>query len=275
MLIINPEEMLPGNEHEVAPGRPDRVVRSLKYRMSWADIVTGDDARFGPLTAAFPDEYRPAGTFGIAGAESQEHSVLWLGDPAVIAGFRDDPEHRVPWAALHQQGIWSDRWPDGDAWSDFIPAGTWCPGGQGIVTEYDFAGAKVIVYEVLGRPTYLSLGPKGESGKPVPVVTFHCTRCHAADTRDHRYTSASPEDRRAACQAARRHMLPGQCGGPAAAATLDRMTAVVDSLASGAPASRDSKGMWAAACPTWLVDPDDLAANSTCAEILQARGHAA
>jgi hypothetical protein len=191
---------------------------------------------------------------------------LWLGEPGVIAGFRDDPGHRVPWAALHQRGTWVDRWPDSDAWSDFIPAGTWCPGGQGIVTEYGFAGAKVIVYEVLGRPAYLSLGPKGDPGKPAPVVTFHCTRCHAADTRDHRYTSASPEDRRAACQAARRHMLPNKCGGPAAA---------VDSLASGAPASRDTKGMWAAACPTRPVDPDDLAANSTCAEVRQAREHAA
>jgi hypothetical protein len=272
MLTIYPTD-LSGNVHEVAPDNSARVTRSKLYRMSWADIVDRDDSRFGALTEVFPEPYRPAGTFGVAGMESQEHSILWIGQPGVIARFRDDPEHVVPWAELHEQATWVDRWPNSRAWLEFIPATTWNPGGQGIVTELAFDGAKVIVYELLGRPALLSAGPKGDPAGPVPVVTFHCTRCHAEDTRDHRYMSASPDDRRAACQAARRHMLPGRCEGAEATARGDQMVAAVNRVFRGVPAPRDMSGLYAASCQTSEVRPDDVGAASTCAEVREARTH--
>jgi hypothetical protein len=274
MLTINPTD-LPGNVHEVSPDNPARVIRSRYYRMSWAGIVERGDPRSGELAEVFPEQYRPAATFGVAGMESQEHSVLWIGEPGVIARFRDDPRHAVPWAELGEQGSWADRWPDSDAWREFIPAATWCPGGQGIVTEYGFGGAKVVVYELLGRPALLSAGAKGDPEGPVPVATFHCTRCHAVDTCDHRYMSASPEDRRAACRAARRHMLPGRCEGAAATARGDQMVAAVSQVARGVPVPRDTAGLYAASCQARQVRPDDIGAHSTCAEVREARTHTA
>jgi hypothetical protein len=241
MLTIAPID-LPDNEHEVSPGNPTRVTRARLYRLSWAEVIGRDDPRAEQLIEIFDGPHRPAGAFGLAGAESQEHSMLWIGPPEVIAGFRDDPRHVVPWAEFNELGAWCDRWPSARAWLDLIPPTTWNPDGQGIVAEHDFDGAKVIVYELLGRPVLLSSRINTTPEGLVPVVTYHCTRCHEHGTTGDRYMSASPADRRMAGLAARRHMRPGNCGGPEAVRRGDNMVAAVDSAISGTPRPASTTG---------------------------------
>ena len=198
---------------------------------------------------------------------------MWIGQPGVIAGFRDDPQHAAPWAELGEQGVWVDRWPNSEAWLDFIPPVTWCPGGQGIVAEHDFDGATVVVYEKLARPVYLSHSWRGgeEPAGLVPVVTFHCTRCHCEADPGERHMSASPEDRRTVGQVARQHMRPGRCQGDAAAARRDAMAATV---ARAAGRQARPAGQLADLCQHSVPDPGDMAA-STCGEVRAAREHSA
>ena len=273
MLAVAPQD-LPGNVHEVSGDNPSRVVRSRYYRLSWAGIIEAGDPRHGDLAGVFPAEFRPAGSFGAAGLESQEHSILWVGDPDVIAGFAADPGHQVPWDAIQQTGIRADRWPDTVGWPDLIPAGTWNPGGQGIVTELDFDGAKVVVYELLGRPALLSAHSGDHPDSPdgqVSVVTWHCTRCHLAADAGARIMSCGPEDRRLAGLKARKHMRPGMCRGDDGSG--DRMLAAVRSAASGATHQPDA-GLYASWCATAQLDTG-VGAGTTCAEIREARLHTA
>jgi hypothetical protein len=263
----------PGNVHYLSPENPVRVTHSMSYRLSWADIVERSDPQWEPLTTAFPEPYRPAGTFAAAGLESQEHSILWLGSAEVITRFRDDPAHPVPWAEFAGQGIRADQWPCSGAWLDRIPPTTWCPGGQGIVTEHDFDGAKVIVYELPGTPALLSGGTRNQPQGLVPVVTFHCTRCHMEGTRDDRYTSASPSDRRMAGLRARKHMRPGRCRGAEATAWGDKMTAAAEHAIRGVPQPGDLSGLYAFRCLVSQLRPDVIS-GSTCAEVREARDRA-
>ena len=273
MLTLYPSD-LPNNVHDVSPTNPARVTRSRFYRMSWAGVIEHSDPRFRDLAGVFPEAYRPTGTFGTAGLESQEHSILWIGSPDVVVRFRDDPAQAVPWAEINQTGSRVDRWPNSDAWLDLIPATTWNPGGQGIVTEHDFDGAKVIVYETLSKPTLLSESAKGAPQGPVPVVTFHCARCHEAADAVYRHTSCGPEDRRVAGLEARRHMRPGRCRGADAVARGDEMVAVVESVARGVPAPGDTAGLYASRCQTGELQPGGYGP-STCAEVREARKHTA
>lgn len=270
MLHVTPQD-LPGNVHEVSPGNPARVIRSRFYRLSWAGIIDAADLRHAGLAGVFPAECRPTGSFGAAGLESQEHSILWVGDPDVIAGFTADPIHQVPWDAIQQTGIRADRWPDTGGWPELIPAGTWNPGGQGIVTEFDFHGAKVIVYELLGQPGLLSAHSDHDPGGPVPVVTWHCTRCHMASDAGGRILSGGPEDRRTAGLRARKHMRPGNCRGDDGSG--DRMVAAVRSAVSGVTHPADA-GLYASWCATAELDTGSRA-GTTCAEVREARLHTA
>jgi hypothetical protein len=272
MLTIHPTD-LPGNVHQMPADNPVYVTGSRLYRMSWADVVERADPRFAALTEVFPGQYRPGGTFGVAGLESQEHSILWMGSADVITRFRDDPEHVVPWAEFGEQGVYADRWPNSAAWLDFIPPTTWNPGGQGIVAEHSFGGAKVIVYELLGRPALLSEGTKNEPEGLVPVVTFHCTRCHMAGSHSDRFMSASPADRRMAGLRARKHMRPGQCRGAEATAWGDRMIAAAAHVVRGVPEPADPAGLYASGCQVRGIGPGDVLPDSTCAEVCAARTH--
>jgi hypothetical protein len=272
-MLLLPFSDLPGNAHDLAPGSRTRVARSRSYRVSWLDVVSPGEPRYGDLAGAFPAGFLPAGEFGAAGLESQEHCVVWAGDAGVIAAAIADPAHRLPEAELAARGSWGSQWPGG-AWLDRIPATTWCPGGQGIVADYDFAGARVVVYETPGRPALVPGGIGCAPAGPQPVVTFHCTSCHLADERDHRYLSSGPGARQAACQAARRHMQPGQCEGPRGAARAGQMAAAVMRAARGTPAPGDPAALYAAHCQT-RQPSRDITATSSCAEVREARTHAA
>jgi hypothetical protein len=268
MLILPPTD-LPGNTHTTG-ANPVCVKRAAYYRLSWAAVIEAADPRHGPLTGVFAPEYRPHSTFGLAGLESQEHSVLWIGDPAPIAAMTGPQPIRIPWDVLGTTGLRTDRWPSTNAWLEFVPPGTWNPGGEGIVAEYDFEGFRVVVYEIIGRPALLTPGARTSPGGPVPTVTFHCTRCHLAADEHDRHQSASPDDRRAACQAARRHMRPGNCAGAAGTARCDEMVAVVQQAVAGRPRPASTAGLYASQCSTSSTDPATFHAGS-CAEVRVAR----
>jgi hypothetical protein len=270
MLVITPTD-LPGNSHQTDDDSPTKVVRSDSYRLSWADVLKPGDGWFAGLMNVFPEVHRPDDVIGLAGLESQEHSILWLGPAEVIDLFAAAPDHGVPWDAFSREGLLADRWPNTDAWQAYLPPTTWNPGGQGIVTEHAFPdGAKVVVYELLGSPALLSAGVKEVShAEPVPVVTYHCTRCHQAADQSDRYSSASPEDRRAASRRARKHMRPGNCRGAAATVWGDKMTAAVAEAVTGTSIG-DPAGLYAARCQTAQIRTDGHS-STTCAEVREAR----
>jgi hypothetical protein len=275
MLILPPTDV-PGNVHHVSSNNPTYVTRSDRYRVSWATVVERSDSRFDGLTEIFDAPYRPTDTFGTAGLESQEHSVLWVGPADVIARFEANQDFGVLFAETNQHGFNGDRWPHNDAWLDLIPATTWNPDGQGVVTEYPFDdGGSVVVYELLGRPALLSSGMSESPEGPVPVVTFHCTRCHCEGDHGDRYMSADPSDRRTVCLKARQHMQPGRCRGAEANARNDRMVAVVREVFSGQPVTGDITGLYAAQCQTKDLDPNGVMVSSSCAEVREARTHTA
>ncbi|TYB71292.1 hypothetical protein FXF51_02335 [Nonomuraea sp. PA05] len=274
MLTLPPID-LPGNVHHVKEDNPVYVTGADSYRMSWAAVIERTDPRWDGLTAGFIEEYRPTSTFGVAGIESQEHSLMWLGAADVIARFVANPV-AVPWGELGEHGGYGDKWPNGDAWNAFIPHTTWNPGGQGVVTEYSFddGNGSVVVYELLGRPALLSPGVREIGDGPVPVVTFHCTRCHYDGDHSDRYMSARPDDRRTVCRKARQHMRPGRCRGEEANARGDQMIAAVREVV-GRPVTGSTKGLHAAWCQKRDLDSDGVMVSSSCAEVQAARTHTA
>jgi hypothetical protein len=272
MLQLAPID-LPGNVHHVSPDNPTYVTGAANYRMSWAAVIERSDPRWDVLTEGFIEEYRPADTFGVAGVESQEHSLLWLGPAEVIARFIADPV-AIPWVELAENGGYANRWPNGDAWNALIPHTTWNPDGQGIVAEYPFddGNGSVVVYELLGRPALLSPGVTAIGDEPVPVVTFHCTRCHYEGDSGDRHMSAAPDDRRTVCRKARQHTRPGRCRGEEANARGDEMVAAVQAFI-GNPVTGSKEGLHAAWCQTKDLNPNEIMAFSSCAEVREARVH--
>jgi hypothetical protein len=274
-MLILPFADIPNNPHHVSPNNPSYVTHADHYRMSWATIIERSHPNWDALTEGFIEEHRPTDTFGVAGVESQEHSLIWLGPADVIARFTADPV-AVPWSEFNQYGGFGDRWPNGDAWNALIPHTTWNPDGQGVVAEYPFddGNGSVVVYELLGRPALLSPAVRESGDGLVPVVTFHCTRCHEEGDSGDRYMSASPDDRRTVCRKARQHMRPGRCRGAEANARNDQMVAVVREVV-GRPVTGSTKGLYAAQCQTKDLNPNGIMVSSSCAEIREARTHTA
>lgn len=273
-MLILPFTDIPDNTHHVKEPNSTYVTHADQYRMSWATIIERSHPNWDALTGCFTDDSQPTDTFGVAGLESQEHSVLWIGPADVIARFQADPV-AIPWSEFNQQGIWGDRWPNGDAWYELIPRTTWTPDSQGVVTEYPFedGNGSVVVYEMLGRPALLSPGVSESPEGLTPLVTFHCRRCHEESGSHDRYMSASPQDRRTVCLKARQHMRPGQCRGAEANARNDRMVAVVREVISKRPVTGSTEGLYAAQCQIKDPNPNSIMASSSCAEVREARTH--
>jgi hypothetical protein len=273
MLTLFPTD-IPGNVHHLSPDSSTRVTGADRYRLSWCTVVELSDPLFGDLTEIFMEPYRPTDTFGVAGLESQEHAVLWIGPADIITQFETNPAAGIPWDQYNEQGTGADQWPNSDAWLDLIPVTTWNPGGQGVVTEYPFddGDGSIVVYELLGRPALLSQGVSESPEGPVPVVTFHCTRCHCEGDHSDRYMSGRPADRRTVCRKARRHLRPGECRGAEANARNDRLVAVVREVA-GLPMTGSTEGLYAAQCQTKDLDPNGVMVSSSCAEVREARTH--
>lgn len=203
MMMVLQFDDLPGNDHHMNPGLPWKAVRSSRYRASWATVIERRHPQFGDLVTVIPEAMRPAATFGAIGWESQEHSCLWTGDPAV-ARIQDSPDV-ADWSEVLASGKLMDRWPLRGPWTELMPPTTWNPGGEGIVAEYPLGKASAVVYELLATPAKASrLGAAADG--PQPVVTFLCTACHFQDTNNDRYPSEGPYAREKACQAARRHL---------------------------------------------------------------------
>lgn len=243
---------LPGNRHYTDTGNPAYVIASDRKRISWIGVIDEDDPRFHEFADAIPDRYRPVGTFAVAGAESQEDSVFWFGPVHVLTDVLSAPSSNsfpALFRAFAEHGIATQGWPEIQPWTGFIPARTWHPGGSGIVAAYPFPGgrAEVVVYEIPGKPVKLSNYGTGDRPGPVPVVTWHCTRCHEEGDASARWQSGGPSDRREACRAARLHIRPGGCR---------------------ATGPHEQRGSLCAARP---VDPEQLMARPSCAEIRQAR----
>lgn len=250
-MITFPFTDLPGNNHKLAPGKSVRVTGSDLYRMSWADILQPATPQYQELATAYPAGQAPTEPLGIAGLESQEHSLTWIGSPAVISGILDGTWPEIPWAQLNAQGGYAGGWMNADSWAGYVPCTTWTPHG-GILSQYPHpdGNGQVIIYETTGLPSLLSAAPaaSGTVG-PVPIVTFHCTRCHAEDDRARRIMSACPRDRQAAAEAARRHVAPGRC--------------------TPAPAARYAQTP--EGCLERPLNADNYRARSSCNEVRQAR----
>ncbi|HMH91103.1 MAG TPA: hypothetical protein VK586_08470, partial [Streptosporangiaceae bacterium] len=110
---------------------------------------------------------------------------------------------------------------------------------------------------------------------PVPVVTYHCTRCHSEASASDRIMSANPDDRRLAGHRARQHMRPGACRGAEVTARGDRMVAAVEEHVWGTAGRREQAGLYAAWCQDHELRPEDFSSASSCAEVRAARTHTA
>ena len=156
-------------------------------------------------------------------------------------------------------------WPGGGAWDAYLPPGTWCRGGQGIIAHV----GPVVLYEIIGKPAYLSrLDREDPEGRTVPVVTWHCTVCHRGADAGERWSSASPDDRMADSPAAGPRRHAASCEGPQG--FDDELTAAAASAVSGRTVAPVA-GMYAARCATFTVQPHLNRRASSCAEVQYVR----
>ncbi|MFF4756357.1 hypothetical protein ACWD5R_39565 [Streptomyces sp. NPDC002514] len=188
---------MPVNTHYVSETNPTRVTRADWYRISMTGLLTPRHEDFEAMQSVFPSECRRPEGYGLAFLESEEHSRLYVGPIEQITEYKKDPSKPLDVS----QGQTYDKWPNTDEWEQFIPDNTWNPDGRGIITTFAHPmGGDAIVYEFHG--SWLKDRPKR------PLVTFHCTHCHADTFHDSGkvHENHGPDDRRWAAQQARQHI---------------------------------------------------------------------
>uniref|UniRef100_UPI003F499F88 hypothetical protein n=1 Tax=Amycolatopsis sp. CA-096443 TaxID=3239919 RepID=UPI003F499F88 len=184
--------------HTVSAANPAYVTRADRYRISGTVILAPAHPRFAELQThlLLPEHRRPEEGHGIALLESEEHSFTYVGTIRQIEEFRA----AGPAAPLDTSpGHCYAGWPEGEAWEEILPRTTWTPGGQGIVTEFDHRGTRVVVYEYL----------EDRDGEQTRMAAYHCRHCHNDRRTDPDSTveNRGPQDRRWMGRKARDHIL--------------------------------------------------------------------
>jgi hypothetical protein len=179
-------------KHILSETNPTYVTGADSYRVAFTVLLTPEHPDFAAMEGfVLPEHRRPEG-YGLAFLESEEHSLVYIGTFEQIQQHRDGAVLDV--SAGHCYAFW----PDGQGWEQLIPANTWTPDGQGILTEFTHRGTTVTVYEYLAD----------RDGTQVPMVAFHCHHCHN-DHRihhDHAEENRGPQNRRWIAAAARKHV---------------------------------------------------------------------
>lgn len=177
--------------HTLGPN-PTYVNSADNYRLSYAFVLTPGDPNYEAMVevlAILPEHQRPDG-YGVVLAQSEEHSVTFIGPPEHVAQVRAGS------AALdNSAGYFIEFWPRSDHWDKVIPANTWNPDGKGIFREFDHKNASVLVYEYF----------EDRDGTQTPMVGWHCLSCHRDDLQRH-HPNRGPQDRRWMAAEARKHL---------------------------------------------------------------------
>ncbi|MGW6557606.1 hypothetical protein [Streptomyces hydrogenans] len=181
-------------KHTVSSENPVHVTGADGYRISRTLVITPDSPAYAETEENLQPAHRRPDGHGIALLESEEHYLAYYGPIAQIAAFRENGTLDTSQGALYE------RWPHGTQWETLIPANTWTETGEGIITTFDHPlGGQVTVFEFL---------QDGEDGEKIPMVAFHCDRCHPNPRIDHESTrrNRGPQDRRWTARVARTHI---------------------------------------------------------------------
>jgi hypothetical protein len=185
--------------HILSDSNPLYVTGSDRYRIPFTGFLTPAHPQFAAMEEFFLPEHRRPEGYGLAFLESEEHSLTYLTSIRQIQEYRAANTDGT--ATLDPtQGFMYGFWPRDDGWDDYLPANTWHPGGEGIITEFPHPlGGKVTVFE------YLKDGPDGEK---TPMVGLHCEHCHPDPATDHEnnFPNRGPQDRRWIARNARLHI---------------------------------------------------------------------
>lgn len=228
--------------HTVSDTNPTRVTGADQYRISFTRLLTPEHPTFKQMEEFFLPEHRHPHGYGLAFLESEEHSLLYVGTVHQIE------EHRAAHGTVPldiTQGAVYEFWPQSDGWADYLPGNTWHPDGLGILATFPHPqGGEVIVYEFHG--SWFKDRPAR------PLVTFHCTNCHADTFRDlgNVHENDGPDARRWAARQARKHVHSvgrehSECRKTNPA--LSRMAAAVASEMFGSPQPEIA---WESRCAT-------------------------
>ncbi|WP_062214649.1 hypothetical protein [Streptomyces sp. NBRC 109706] len=251
--------------HYVSDTHPARVTGADRYRLPIVGYLTPAHPRFDEMTAFLADEHKRPDGYGLIFLESEEHSALYFGPIEQVQQYQ--AENADGTATFDQrQGHIYEFWPEGSGWADYIPNLTWHPDGRGILTTHPHpdGNSQVIVYEYHGS--------RSPNRPDQPLVTYHCTRCHANTLHDigHVQANTGPNARRWAGKQARQHVLSAQRHGVGTQASLCRpsdpqMSRIVAQVASDMFGRTVPETSWESGCAT----------NGPCAEIRHLRAHAA
>ena len=185
--------------HTVSKNNPLYVTGADAYRIPFTGLLTPQNPQFAAMEQFFLPEHRRPEDYGLAFLESPEHSLTYLTSLRQITEYRAANTDGT--AVLDPtQGQMYGFWPRDEGWDTFIPANTWNPVGEGIVTEFDHPlGGKITVLE------YLKIGTDGEK---TPMVGLHCERCHRDPATDleNNLPNNGPQDRRWIARNARLHV---------------------------------------------------------------------
>lgn len=162
--------IFPDQVHYVSEDSPNFVIQSNAYRMTASTLVKRGTPAFNELQDNIRGEHRRDDAYALFWLESEEHTILHVTSPDVLARYEATRE-----PLDLSTGVNQDRWPHSGPWEELAPKGFWNEGGEGIVSYLDHPErpSGIVVYEYLGHKTIL------KEGDPEHLVTFHCTVCHA------------------------------------------------------------------------------------------------
>lgn len=202
-----------GSPHHVSPKNPAHVTSCDLLRVSATGIITPDLPHYDDMVEILKVngcDTRPGG-YGLVFMESEEFCATYFGPPEQIEQYRRDLQNG-PATFDPSQGVMYPQWPQGAGWDLLVPQTFWNQAhlgaigdGIGIITAFahtEAPGAEVVVYEFEGQ------WMPGD-GKPVKMVTYHCTACHTDTFHDagHVRENRGPNDRRWIARQAREHIL--------------------------------------------------------------------
>lgn len=182
------------NEHYVSDTNPTYVTGAARYRTPFHILIEADCPQVDELMGYLPVEHRRTDGYGVVLLDSQEHYVHYVGPIEQVRAWAAGEDPRELDVSL---GLVIDQWPNGETWDKIIPHIPWNEGNEGIVTEFEHRGGKVVVFEYL---------EDAGSGTRVPMVAFHCEFCHRTHGSEYRLANHGPVPRRWIAANARKHI---------------------------------------------------------------------